>query len=83
MTPQPDMPADIPLNTRFAAALLDPRQTRPVEVTAHSGKRAEKRFDVYRNNVTFSLMRALADIFPAVKRIVGDRAFDEDARAYV
>lgn len=59
----------------FSAALLDPERPQPSFVTGPSGKAAKKRFDVYRNNVAASLVRALADIFPAVRRIVGEEFF--------
>ena len=49
----------------FRAAILDPRLEKPGTVAGPRGKQAVKRFNVYRNNVTVSLISALADIFPA------------------
>ena len=49
----------------FAAALLDPARAAPAAVAGPKGKAARKRYDVYRNNVTVSLVNALAAAFPA------------------
>lgn len=67
----------------FRAALLDPEAARPRWVAGPEGKKADKRFNVYRNNVTVSLINALADIFPAVKRITGESFFRDMAREFV
>jgi hypothetical protein len=66
-----------------AAALLDPVQPEPDCVSGPRGKRAGKRFNVYRNNVTVSLVNALADIYPATLRIVGKEFFQATACVYV
>lgn len=55
----------------FAPALLDPARSTPDGVTGPNGKAAGRRYDVYRNNVTVSLIDALAAIYPAVQRITG------------
>ncbi|SFP99683.1 Putative DNA-binding domain-containing protein [Bradyrhizobium sp. Ghvi] len=67
----------------FAPALLDPARTTPGIVTGPHGKAAGKRYDVYRNNVTVSLIDALAAIYPAVQRITGPDFFRAMARFYV
>ena len=67
----------------FRAAILDPRREKPGTVAGPQGKQAVKRFNVYRNNVTVSLINALADIFPAVKRITGDTLFRDMAREFI
>jgi hypothetical protein len=59
----------------FSAVLLAPERPQPSFVAGPNGKAAKKRFDVYRNNVAASLVKALADIFPAVRRIVGEEFF--------
>lgn len=69
--------------SRFSPALLDPQQPVPAGVTGNGGKAAGKRFNVYRNNVTVSLVNALADTFPAIQRIVGEAFFRAMARVYV
>ncbi|WP_422371466.1 DNA-binding domain-containing protein [Hoeflea sp.] len=67
----------------FGDALLDPDQPLPAGVVGPRGKAAAKRFAVYRNNVTVSLINALADIFPAVARLVGNDFFRNMARIYI
>jgi hypothetical protein len=41
------------------------------------------REQIYRNNVFISLAGALADVYPVVRRLVGERFFDPLARRYV
>lgn len=67
----------------FGAALLDPELPLPEGIVGPPGKSAQKRFAVYRNNVTVSLINALADIFPAVQRLVGEGFFRDMARVYI
>src|SRR5580693_1911459 len=47
----------------FSSALLDPEQATPDCVADLNGKTATKRYNVYRNNVTFSLIEALASVY--------------------
>lgn len=67
----------------FAAALLAPDRATPTLVGARPGKIAARRYDVYRNNVTVSLIDALAAIYPAVQRLVGVDFFRAMARFHV
>ncbi|OAF15559.1 hypothetical protein AYJ54_40070 [Bradyrhizobium centrolobii] len=67
----------------FAPALLDPTLTLPPDVTGPNGKPAGKRYNVYRNNVTVSLIDALAAIYPAVLRITGTDFFRAMARIHI
>lgn len=67
----------------FGAALLSPETPVPDGITGPRGKGAQKRFAVYRNNVTVGLVNALADIFPAVQRLVGIEFFRAMARVYI
>ncbi len=67
----------------FGAALLDPVLPLPEGVIGPNGKNARKRFAVYRNNVTVSLIDALAGIFPAIQRLVGETFFRDMARVYL
>ena len=80
--PSPREPHDV-LATEFRAAILDPLRDNPQAVAGPGGKKAVKRFNVYRNNVTVSLINALADIFPAVQRIAGETLFRDMAREFV
>lgn len=68
---------------QFSAALLAPDAPAPALVIGPRGKRAEKRYNVYRNNVTVSLIAALSSIFPAVERITGLDFFRAMARFHV
>lgn len=67
----------------FAAALLDPARATPSIVAGPDGKKAEKRYNVYRNNVTVSLIDALAAVYPAVQRITGVVFFRAMARFHL
>jgi uncharacterized protein len=67
----------------FAAALLDPARPVPDGWVGHNGADPARRFAVYRNNVVVSLMAALADTFPVVRRVLGAEAFDALARWHV
>lgn len=64
----------------FISALLDPEKPTPAAVSGPNGKAAGKRYDVYRNNVTVSLINALAATFPATLRITGVDFFRAMAR---
>ena len=60
----------------FAAALLDPALPAPAGL-------AERRFAVYRNNVTVGLCDALAASFPTVAALVGEDFFYALARDFI
>jgi hypothetical protein len=67
----------------FAASLLDPGRKTPFAVAGPAGKRVDKRYNVYRNNVTVSLIDALAAVYPAVQRITGVDFFRAMARSHI
>lgn len=67
----------------FASSLLDPERATPEAIAGPNGKAATKRFNVYRNNVTVSLIDALAAVFPATLRITGEGFFRAMARFHV
>jgi hypothetical protein len=67
----------------FSPALLDPDLATPAVVAGPKSKAAVKRYNVYRNNVTVSLINALAAAFPATLRITGVDFFRAMARFYV
>lgn len=75
--------ANLSFAAAFAPALLDPARSTPSLVTGPNGKAAGRRYDVYRNNVTVSLIDALAAIYPAVQRITGTDFFRAMARFHV
>jgi hypothetical protein len=67
----------------FSSALLDPDRATPAVVIGPNGKAVGKRYNVYRNNVTVSLIDALAAIYPAVRRITGVDFFRAMARFHL
>lgn len=69
--------------TTFAQALLNPDLACPADLTTCNGSDPETRFAVYRNNVTVSLIDALADTFPIVLELVGEEFFRAMAKVFV
>ncbi len=67
----------------FAAALLNPEAPVPEGVVNPEGAPAPKRFAVYRNNVTVSLIEALATAFPVIEKSVGEEFFKAMAAEFV
>ena len=63
--------------SQFRAALLDPAQPTPPGLTDGRGHPTQKRFDVYRNNVTVALSDALRASFPVLRKLLGDENFDQ------
>ncbi len=59
----------------FATALLDPAAPVPPGLTDPLGRPAGKRFNVYRNNVTASLVDALETGFPVLRKLLGEKSF--------
>jgi hypothetical protein len=79
------VPLNAPLSyaATFSVALTNPSLQTPSGVVGPNGKAAEKRYNVYRNNVTVSLIEALASIYPAVQRITGPDFFRAMARFHL
>jgi hypothetical protein len=67
----------------FVSGLLNPEHPPPRVVAAPRNKAVAKRYSVYRNNVTVSLVNALAAVFPATLRITGSDFFRMMARVHV
>lgn len=82
-----DRPRRAPSPTAYDAAfgqtLLSPDRPQPSCVAGPGGKAAVKRFNVYRNNVTHSLVTALTEIYPVVTQILGEQNFRMIARDFV
>jgi hypothetical protein len=78
-----DFCGELPYAAAFSRALLDPDLVTPTSVAGPKSKAAVKRYNVYRNNVTVSLINALAAAFPATLRITGVDFFRALARFYV
>ncbi|BEU25789.1 DNA-binding domain-containing protein [Paraburkholderia caribensis] len=75
--------ADDVYAANFAPGLTDPSLGVPADVVSRAGKGVTARYNVYRNNVTVSLIDALASIYPAVQRITGNEFFRAMARFHV
>lgn len=70
------------LQEAFAGGLLNPERPVPAGVVDPEGRACARRYGVYRNNVTVGLAGALAESFPAVRRLVGEAFFRAMAIAY-
>jgi putative DNA-binding protein len=81
--PKGDFFGELSYPAAFSPALLDPNLATPTVVAGPKSKAAVKRYNVYRNNVTVSLISALAAAFPATLRITGVDFFRAMARFYV
>ena len=81
--PAPDREDGLSFAGAFSPALLDPQSETPTIVAGPRHKAAVKRYNVYRNNVTVSLIDALAAIFPATQRITGVEFFRAMARFHI
>lgn len=71
------------LQVEFAAALLDPACPCPADLKTWNDSDPAARLAVYRNNVTTSLVDALATTFPVVQQLVGETFFRAMARLFV
>ncbi|MGB3147165.1 MAG: DNA-binding domain-containing protein [Paracoccaceae bacterium] len=69
--------------SEFRAALLNPDLPAPAGLTDPAGRPAGRRFDVYRNNVTYGLTEALRRNFPLIEKLVGAPFFAAMARDYL
>lgn len=67
----------------FRAAMLDPAAAVPEGIINPDGAPAQKRFDVYRNNVAVGLADALETAFPVLRKLVGDEFFRAMAGVYL
>ncbi|MDD5028733.1 MAG: DNA-binding domain-containing protein [Rhodoferax sp.] len=68
--------------TAFALPLLQPELACPTGLKTWNGSNPALRYAVYRNNVTVSLIDALADTFPVVQQLVGEDFFRAMARLF-
>jgi Putative DNA-binding domain len=71
------------LSTAFSAAILNPDLPVPYGLSGTSRSKTEKRYAVYRNNVVVSLIGAMEDNFPAVRRLVGVEFFAAMAKVFI
>ena len=73
----------IPDQALLHRSIVDPAAPRPEGLIDSAGRPAGRRFDVYRNNVTVSLIEALETAFPVLRKLVGDENFRHLARAFL
>ncbi len=59
----------------FTAALLNPDAAIPAGLIDPAGRPVQGRFNIYRNNVTAGLTRALEAAFPVIRALVGEAFF--------
>jgi len=69
--------------TVFTAALLDPEHAIPEGLSDPQGRRAGRRFAVYRNNVAVSFTDALQVAFPVIHKLVGTDFFKAMSGVYL
>jgi len=71
------------MSAQFTRALFDPSAPVPAGLACPPGGSVSRRFGIYRNNVTVSLIEALRAQFPATERLLGDERFRFLAREYL
>lgn len=69
--------------SEFHTALRDAAMPIPAGLLDKVAAPAGKRFGVYRNNVTVSLMEAIKEGFPATARLLGEANFSQISRQFV
>src|ERR1041384_7045582 len=71
------------LQRAFAEAVLSSDAPIPTPIQEASGPAHASRFGVYRNNVIAGLIKAVAERYPVVRKLLWDDAFSRAACRYV
>jgi len=72
------------LQQAFSDSLFNPGDRRAHScINGSSDDAKSRRLDIYRNNVFYSLTNALADLYPVIKRLVGDEFFNATASEFI
>ncbi|MCF6326515.1 MAG: DNA-binding domain-containing protein [Devosiaceae bacterium] len=77
------MPSHHKIQSRFADGLLNPDVETPKNLLGLGGEEPKKRYNVYRNNVTISLLESMRATFPVVLRLLGPQIFDPMATQFI
>lgn len=81
LAPMPPLIID---QAAFSKGLLDAQMPTPEDVVGPAkGKKANKRYNVYRNNVIVGLTESLMATYPVVHQLVGDEFFRAMTPVYV
>lgn len=67
----------------FGKSLLDPSTPAPRNLQGPHNGPVGNRFNVYRNNVVLGLTNALAESFPVIRKLLGERSFRDVANIFV
>jgi hypothetical protein len=71
------------IQSAFASAMLSQSGETLSAAICSRGLPGEQRLQVYRNNVFLSFEQALADVYPVIRRLVGDEFFRQLARRFI
>lgn len=71
------------LQRNFGEAIFADDAPIPATIRAATGPATASRFGIYRNNVMAGLIKAVAERYPVVRKLLWDDAFDCAARLYV
>ncbi len=77
------MPSHHKIQSRFADGLLNPDIATPKNLLGLGDEEPKKRYNVYRNNVTISLIESMKATFPVILRLLGPQVFDPMARQFI
>lgn len=77
------MPSHHKIQSRFADGLLNPDMPTPKNLLGLGDEEPKKRYNVYRNNVTISLIESMKATFPVVLRLLGPQIFDPMATQFI